>query len=166
MSNDFSYTSKFILDRAHFDESFRESVQAPLSASSFKKSFVLLLFGGILVLSREFNAYISWFVVALGVLEASSVYYRKAWWVTRQMLSRSSKSEVTLVVDEKGISSSSFYFKGEFLWQHIQKLEATQHGWLIFSGQGKTYLSNKYLSEQAIEFIQSHADEIEKEDRA
>jgi len=162
MSDNYSYTTTFILDKAHFEETFQESVQTPINFASFKKSLILVLVGAILVVSGEFNAYASWFIFALGIVEALGVYYRKAWWVTRQMLSRASKSEVTLVVDEKGIFSSSFYFKGEFLWSNIEKLEATKRGWLIHSGQGKTYLSNKYLSDEAIAFIQKQAKKVGK----
>jgi hypothetical protein len=40
--------------------------------------------------------------------DACSVYFRKPWWLARQMISEAANTELTLTVDENGVSSKSF----------------------------------------------------------
>tara|TARA_R110001583_G_scaffold10019_8_gene46796 strand:+ start:13966 stop:14457 length:492 start_codon:yes stop_codon:yes gene_type:complete len=159
MNSPISFTSKFTLDKAHFNECFSESTTLELSSKAFFKSGVLMLFGLILLLFTPVSAYAAWFVVALGILEALSLYYNKPWWVLRQMLSKASGSEVTLTVDEQGVLSESFYHQGRILWQDITSIEETSLGYVLHfnvgKNTGKRYLSKSYLSSDAQQYILS-----------
>jgi hypothetical protein len=151
------YTSKFILDKAHFNECYSESATLKLSVKAFLKSAVLMLFGLIILLFTPVNAYAAWFVIALGILEALSLYYNQPWWVLRQMLSKASGSEVTLTIDEKGVLSESFYHNGRILWQDVTSVEDTNLGFVLHfnvgKSKGKSYLSKSYLSNDAQQFV-------------
>ncbi len=157
MNSSLSFTSKFTLDKAHFNECYSESTILDLSAKAFFKSGVLMAFGLIILLFTPVNAYAAWFIIALGILEALSLYYRKPWWVLRQMLSRASNSEVALTIDEKGVLSESFYHKGRILWQDMTSIQDTNLGFVLhFSAgksQGKSYLSKSCLSNDAQQYI-------------
>ncbi len=159
MNSLISFTSKFTLDKAHFNECYSESATLELSAKAFFKSGVLMAFGLIILLFTPVNAYAAWFIVALGVLEALSLYYNKPWWVLRQMLSKASGSEVTLTVDEQGVLSESFYHNGRILWQDITSIQETSLGYVLHfnvgKNVGKSYLSKSYLSSDAESYIQS-----------
>ena len=153
-----SYTSTFILDKAHFIECYRESNTGELSLNAFLKSGILMLFGLIILLFTPVNAYAAWFVVALGIVEALSIYYHQPWWVLRQMLSKVSNSEVTLTIDEQGVLSESFYNNSRILWQDITAIEATNLGYvvkfMVGKSSGKSYLSKSCLSQDAQTYIQ------------
>lgn len=157
MNSPTSFTSKFTLDKAHFNECYRESTTLDLSAKAFFKSSVLMLFGLTLLLFTSVDAYAAWFVVALGILEALSIYYSQPWWVLRQMLSRASNSEVTLTVDEQGVLSESFYHNGRILWQDITTINETNFGFVLHfkagKSTGKSYLSKSCLSNDAQQYI-------------
>lgn len=159
MNTPLSYTSTFILDKAHFNECYCESTTLELSTKAFLKSGVLMLFGLILLLVTSVNAYAAWFVIALGILEALSLYYNQPWWVLRQMLSRASGSEVTLTIDEQGVLSESFYHNGRILWQDITSIKKTNLGFVLYfnvgKSSGKSYLSKTYLSNDAQDYIQT-----------
>lgn len=159
MNTSLSYTSTFILDKAHFNECYCESATLELSVKAFFKSGVLMLFGLILLLFTPVNAYAAWFIVALGILEALSLYYNQPWWVLRQMLSKASNSEVTLTIDEQGVLSESFYHNGRILWQDITAIKETSLGFVLHfnvgKNTGKSYLSKSYLSSDAQSYIQS-----------
>jgi len=159
MNSSLSYTSTFILDKAHFNECYSESTTLVLSIKAFFKSGVLMLFGLTLLLFTQVNAYAAWFVIALGILEALSLYYSQPWWVLRQMLSKASNSEVTLTIDEQGVLSESFYHNGRILWQDITSIQETNLGFILHfnvgKGTGKSYLSKSYLSSDAQFYIQS-----------
>ncbi len=152
-----SFTSKFILDKAHFNECYSESTTLDLSAKAFFKSGVLMGFGLIILLFTPVNAYAAWFIIALGILEALSLYYNKPWWVLRQMLSKASNSEVTLTIDEKGVLSESFYHNGRILWQDITSIEETHLGFVLHfnvgKSTGKSYLSKSCLADDAQQYI-------------
>lgn len=157
MNSPISFTSKFTLDKTHFNECYSESTILALSSKAFFKSGVLMLFGLILLLFTPVNTYAAWFVVALGILEALSLYYNKPWWVLRQMLSKASGSEVTLTVDEQGVLSESFYHNGRILWQDIISIQETSLGFVLHfnvgKNTGKSYLSKSYLSSDAQQYI-------------
>ena len=159
MNSSTSFTSKFILDKAHFNECYSESTTLELSPKSFFKSVVLMAFGLIILLFTPVNAYAAWFIIALGILEAVSLYYSQPWWVIRQMLSKASNSEVTLTIDEQGVLSESFYHKGRILWQDVTSIEETKLGYVVHFKAGKntskSYLSKANLSSEAHLYIQS-----------
>ena len=156
-----SFTSQFTLNKAHFNECYQESSTLKLSAKVFLKSGVLMSFGLIILLFTPVNGYAAWFVIALGILEALSLYYHQPWWVVRQMLSRASNSEVTLTIDEQGVLSDSFYHTGRILWQDINSIEETDLGYVLHFNVGKnnskSYLSKSYLSNDAQSYLQSKA---------
>jgi hypothetical protein len=159
MSQPFSYSTTYELDKAHFQECFSESVVIVTPINAYKKSTVLTIAGMLLVLFTQMNPYAAWFVFALGILEAVSTYYRKPWWVMRQMLSKAAKSNVDLTIDEQGIVSKSFYASLTLLWSDVLCIETTQLGWLIKHAKGRSYISNKNLSAAAILFITKKFDQ-------
>ncbi|MCI2283558.1 YcxB family protein [Colwellia sp. MSW7] len=157
MNASISFTSQFILDKAHFNECFSESMPQERSLNVFFKSGVLMAFGLIILLFTPVNAYAGWFVVALGILEALSIHYKQPWWVLRQMLSKASGSEVTLTIDEKGVLSDSFYNKSRILWENMSSIQETSLGYILnFTVENKNnkgYLSKSYLSTDAQSYI-------------
>ena len=159
MSQPFSYSTTYELDKAHFQECFSESVVIVTPINAYKKSIALTIAGMLLVLFTQMNPYAAWFVFALGILEAVSTYYRKPWWVMRQMLSKAAKSNVDLTIDEQGIVSKSFYASLTLLWSDVLCIETTQLGWLIKHAKGRSYISNKNLSAAAILFITKKFDQ-------
>ncbi len=154
MTTSFTYSANFILDKAHFNECYLESSTITRDLKAFFKSGVLMLFGLVLLLFTEVNAYAGWFIVALGILEALSIHYHQAWWVMRQMMSRASNSEVTITIDEKGVLNESFYHKGKILWPDITEIKETKEGFVLLFNNGRSYLSKSILSVDAQHFIQ------------
>ncbi len=162
MTTPFSYTTQYILNKQHFRECYSQSVIANNAISAYFKSIVLSLIGLLLVRYSEVNAYIAWFIVCLGGLEALSVYYHKAWWVTRQVFSKAANSEVTLTIDEEGITSQSAFVELKLEWQAVKALTATELGWLVEHGQGKNYISNSCLTAQAIAFLTAKSEGLQE----
>ncbi|NQY89048.1 MAG: YcxB family protein [Colwellia sp.] len=152
-----SFTCKFTLDKAHFNECYSQSNTVEHSANAYFKAGVLMLFGLIILLFTPVNAYAAWFVIALGILEALAIYYSQPWWVLRQMLSRASGSEVTLTIDEQGVLSESFYHNGRILWSDICEIQNTDLGFVLHFTAGKStsksYVSKGCLSSSAQEYI-------------
>ena len=146
MTQHFTYSNKYTLDKPHFNECFTQSIKAGLTWRDFFKSIILGLFGLLLLLFSDVNAYAAWFIVALGAVEGISIRFRQLFWVTRQMMGKSSGSEVTLEIDERGLSIKSFYVAQMILWQEISSLEKTPLGWIIIHSLGKSYLSDENMS--------------------
>ena len=160
MNAPFSFSTSFKLDKAHFSECYAESVNGDYSYRAYFKASFLAFFGACLVLFSDINPYAAWFVFSLGILEALSVYYQKPWWVIRQMLSKASNSEINLIIDDQGITIKSFYVNQCILWTDISQLQATEKGWIVQYTQGRNYLSNSCLSEQAIEYLSQRSVEV------
>ena len=112
MSDSFSYTTSFILDKAHFSECFEQSVTATI-LKSYRKAAIIALLGLILLFVVSSNNYVSFFVIALAAIEALGVKYKKTWWLWRQMLSKASNHKVELLVDSNGITTTSFHINSQ-----------------------------------------------------
>lgn len=158
MNEQYSYTTQYTLDKSHFSECYDESVVVDRSIRAYRKAIIFTVVGTALMLTN-INGYASWFIIALGALEALSVYFRKPWWLMRQMMSKAANNEVTLTIDESGITNDSFYVQGTILWQEVSQITPTAQGFLIKHGKGTSYLSKRSLDEQAIQFVLDKAPE-------
>ncbi|GAA0813961.1 YcxB family protein [Colwellia asteriadis] len=170
MNSATSFTSKFTLDKAHYNECYSQSSTLVHNKKTYFKANTLTLFGLVILLFTPVNPYAAWFVIALGILETVSVYYHQPWWVMRQMLSKASGSDVNLTLDDKGILTESFHVNSRILWSDITAIKATELGFVVFftlttnakgkkiSGKGissKSYISKSSLTTEAISFLNS-----------
>lgn len=152
MNSEYSYTTQYTLDKSHFSECFDESVTIDTSIRAYRKAIIFSLVG-VLLLLTGINAYASWFLIGLGVLEALNIRYKKPWWLLRQMMSKAANNEVTLTIDEQGVSNDSFYVKGTIFWQDIVSVKETEQGFLIKQAKSVSYLSKRSLDETATAFV-------------
>lgn len=150
-----NYQTTFILDKAHFTECYEESVKPQTFSALYLKAIVLLIAGAALVMFSALNPYAAWFIFSLGILEVVSTYYRKPWWVMRQMLSKVAKAEVSLEMTEDYIRTHSFYNDNKMYFRDIENITGTDKGWLISHKTGRHYISNLCLSEQAKQFLRA-----------
>ena len=157
MTTPFCYSTTYILDKSHFSETFDASITVDNSKSIYLKSFVFGLLGLAILLFTDISPYIAWFIVGMGALEAFSVRFRKPWWLARQMISKAANAELTLTVDEHGVSSKSFYVESKISWADVKSIEQTAQGYLLHHARGKNYISGRCLSEEAQEFISAQA---------
>lgn len=149
----FSFTSTYLLDKSHFSECYDASVTVDRSLRRYVKALVLSA-GGLLLLNfTELEPYAASFILVIGIVEALSVYYRKPWWVARQMLGKTAGIEVTLILNEQSIHSKSSYLESSILWTEVSVLEKTSQGWLVQHNAGKNYIASSCLSEQAEDFL-------------
>lgn len=153
MNSKFSYTTAFMLDKAHFSECFDQSVVVDHSIRAYYKALILLVLGLILLFVVGTNNYAAFFVVALSALEALSTYYRKTWWLWRQMLSRASNSKITLIIDDRGVTTQSFHVNNLLAWQSVTAIKKTELGILIHHQKGVNYISDSCLAAEAIDFV-------------
>lgn len=155
MSAAFSYSTTFILNKPHFNECFSQSVTVDRSWRKYTKAAILISLGAYWLFFTAVSTYLAWFMVGLGVLDIIALRYQQPWWVARQMLSRAANSEITLIIDDVGITTKSAYNNAVILWQDINKLIATDCGFLIEHKNGRSYLSNQCLDQSAITYLLS-----------
>ena len=157
MITPFYYSTTYVLDKSHFVETFDASVSVEHAKAIYLKAIIIGFLGAAILLFTPLSAYFAWFIVALGVLEALSIRFRKPWWLIRQMISKAANSELTLTINESSVSSKSFYVESKILWDDVTKIEQTAQGWLLYHASGKNYLSSRCLSPGANEFIGAKA---------
>ncbi|WP_019026361.1 YcxB family protein [Colwellia piezophila] len=158
-----SFSAKFTLDKAHYTECYTQSSTLTHDKKTYFKANILTVFGLIILFATPVNPYAAWFVIACGILESISVYYHKPWWVMRQMLSKASRSEVKLTIDEQGILTESFHINNRILWTDVTAVTETELGFVIYFSLGKTvmgkdiasksYISKSCLANDACAFI-------------
>lgn len=160
MNSDFSYSTSYILDKSHYSETFDESVIIDTSYRPYVKAIVVALIGLVMLYVTDISPYFCWFLIGLGGVEALSVRFQKAWWLGRQIISKAANNEMTLTINSDGVFAKSLYVDGKILWSDIKRIEATKQGWLLHLVKGKTYISNRTLSDQAKAYIESKAEDI------
>ena len=153
----FHYSTSYTLDKSHFSETFDESMPQNKSNKAYFKSIGLALSGLAILNFTELSPYDAWFLVAIGAVDALGIYFRKPWWLARQMISEAANNKLTLTIDENGVMSKSFSVESRLAWTEIESIERTKRGWLLYYPAGRSYLSARCLSEEANEFIGKQA---------
>ena len=148
-----AFTTTYTLDKPYYYECFDESL--PYSKRAKPKYFLLVLLValGLFGIYGLKDHYLGSFMIMLAVLECLAFYYRRPWWVTRQMLSRASGSEVTLTFDDNGIKSANHYKSYQLAWQDINEVMDTQQGIILRNKSGMQYISKKIISTETLAFI-------------
>lgn len=151
----FEYQTSFILDKAHFSECFDESVKPQPLKVKYRMAAILAVVGLLLLLVVGTNQYAAFFVVVLAAVEALSVYYKKTWWLWRQMLSKAYNHKVELIIDEEGITTKSFHVNGVLKFNDVTSFKEGQKGLLLTVNSGVNYISKNCLSDDAIAFVKA-----------
>lgn len=149
----FSYSTTYLLDKSHFSETFDESVTPSDPKTAYLKAIGLIAFGLTILIFSRISAYAGWFVIVIGIVEALSVVYKKPWWLARQMISRAANENLSLTIDDEGISVESEFVNSQLLWTDISHFESTKRGWLLHHNMGKSYISLRCLSQEANAYI-------------
>lgn len=108
MPKDFSVTTEYVLDKTFFAECYDQTSQPITFPKAYLKGILFFLFGlALLKLELLPNGYIGWFFIALSIIEAFSIYFKRTWWLWRQSISSLSGSKVVFQVDANGVSYKS-----------------------------------------------------------
>ncbi len=157
MSKDFSVTTEYILDKTFFAECYDQTSQPITFPKAYLKGILFFLFGlALLKLELLPNGYIGWFFIALSIIEAFSIYFKRTWWVWRQSISSLSGSKVVFQVDANGVSYKSLKNTKNsrtIAWSDIEQVEQSDLGLIFHIGKQRQYVSKSYLNEKEIAFI-------------
>ncbi|WP_068546957.1 hypothetical protein [Thalassotalea crassostreae] len=144
-----TFESKFILDKKHFTECYEQSLEyAPKRKFRYSKCLLLVCFGMFIYMMQieKLSGHLGAFFFILAFIEALSVKYAQAWWVTRQMWSKASNSEVILTVDDEGINTKTDFSEVKILWKDIVEHKLSSKGIILLQENG----ANSYISEQNV----------------
>lgn len=162
MSKDFSVTTEYVLDKTFFAECYDQTSQPITFPKAYLKGILFFLFGlALLKLELLPNGYIGWFFIALSIIEAFSIYFKRTWWLWRQSISSLSGSKVVFNVDANGVSYKSLKNTKNsrtIAWSDIDKVEQSDLGLIFHIGKQRQYVSKSCLNEEEIAFIlEQHA---------
>ncbi|KZN42118.1 YcxB family protein [Pseudoalteromonas luteoviolacea] len=147
------FQSEFILDKRYFQECFDESVKM---SKHHKPKYGLIAFLVSLGFVAHYllsQAYLGNFLFILAVLEGVAFYYKRPWWIARQMLSRASGSKVLLTIDDEGIKTENPYRAFSVKWQDIENVVKTEQGLIIEQQRHNQYISGTVLNKDVYDFI-------------
>lgn len=153
MPTSLEHRHSFILNRAHFEECFDESVTPSTGWRPYVKTlgFALMTFA---LLASPMPAYLGWFFMGLTMVEFLSVRYQRTWWLWRQLMSRAANTEIQLTVTDTSLITESLGQRRELNWDQLDSIERTGRGYLLCQGKGKQYLSRSALSDEAAAFLE------------
>ncbi|MCE7534416.1 YcxB family protein [Aliivibrio fischeri] len=157
MSKDFSVTTEYVLDKTFFAECYDQTSQPITFPKAYLKGILFFLFGlALLKLELLPNGYIGWFFIALSIIEAFSIYFKRTWWLWRQSISSLSGSKVVFNVDANGVSYKSLKNTKNsrtIAWSDIDQVEQSDLGLIFHIGKQRQYVSKSCLNEEDIAFI-------------
>ncbi|OCH38526.1 YcxB family protein [Aliivibrio fischeri] len=157
MSKDFSVTTEYVLDKTFFAECYDQTSQPITFPKAYLKGILFFLFGlALLKLELLPNGYIGWFFIALSIIEAFSIYFKRTWWLWRQSISSLSGSKVVFQVDANGVSYKSLKNTKNsrtIAWSDIDQVEQSDLGLIFHIGKQRQYVSKSCLNEEEISFI-------------
>jgi hypothetical protein len=150
-------TTTYTLDKPYYYECFDESLPYSSQAKPKYPLLALLITLGLLAFYQLENHYLGSFMIMLAVVECLSFYYKRPWWVARQMMSRASGSEVTIVFDDVGVKAENPYKHYQLTWQQITDIIETERGYILKASRGMQYLSKKALNEEIVAELNKRA---------
>ncbi|OCH12632.1 YcxB family protein [Aliivibrio fischeri] len=157
MPKDFSVTTEYVLDKTFFAECYDQTSQPITFPKAYLKGILFFLFGlALLKLELLPNGYIGWFFIALSIIEAFSIYFKRTWWLWRQSISSLSGSKVVFQVDANGVSYKSLKNTKNsrtIAWSDIDQVEQSDLGLIFHIGKQRQYVSKSCLNEEEIAFI-------------
>ncbi|MGN2616340.1 YcxB family protein [Aliivibrio fischeri] len=167
MSKDFSVTTEYVLDKTFFAECYDQTSQPITFPKAYLKGILFFLFGlALLKLELLPNGYIGWFFIALSIIEAFSIYFKRTWWVWRQSISSLSGSKVVFNVDANGVSYKSLKNTKNsrtIAWSDIDQVEQSDLGLIFHIGKQRQYVSKSCLNEEEIAFILEQHEKLKVE---
>jgi hypothetical protein len=158
----FSHNQEYILDKSHFEECYDQSRQPVSGARAYLKAACLLVAGLALVFSPLDRIFV-FFLLGLGIIEALSVRYQRAWWLLRQMMSKAAGNQVELLIDMQGVHSRSQFVNSHILWADVSNIEETDRGFVLLHPAGRGYVSKRCLSDAACAFIAAKGKTLESQ---
>ena len=149
------FTTQFNLSRDYLSECFDQSLPYGKNAKpNYVLPITLLIAGASLLFFSSQPKLISAMLVALATLELFHIRYRRAWWLARQMLSRSADSKVTLTLCDTEIRTNSPYAQTTLLWVDVDHVIETDLGLILVAKSGsQQYLSKSLFSTKLINDI-------------
>ncbi|OCH11287.1 YcxB family protein [Aliivibrio fischeri] len=157
MPKDFSVTTEYVLDKTFFAECYDQTSQPITFPKAYLKGILFFLFGlALLKLELLPNGYIGWFFIALSIIEAFSIYFKRTWWLWRQSISSLSGSKVVFQVGANGVSYKSLKNTKNsrtIAWSDIDQVEQSDLGLIFHIGKQRQYVSKSCLNEEEIAFI-------------
>ncbi len=153
MTADYSYTKTFTLSKEYLSECYDQSVAIEITILTYKRAIISLVFGICLLVFKLVSDYLAFLVISFGILEVFSTRYAKTWWLWRQMLGKSYKSTVTMLINDAGINISSMHVDETIEWQSVTAIDKTQLGLIVCHPKGSNYLSNSFLDEATIDYM-------------
>lgn len=157
MPKDFSVTTEYVLDKTFFAECYDQTSQPITFPKAYLKGILFFLFGlALLKLELLPNGYIGWFFIALSIIEAFSIYFKRTWWLWRQSISSLSGSKVVFQVDANGVSYKSLKNTKNsrtIAWSDIDQVEQSDLGLFSILEKQRQYVSKSCLNEEEISFI-------------
>jgi hypothetical protein len=152
-----AFQTQFTLSRDYLAECFDQSLPHGKNVNTkYLFAGVLLILGlGLLYLSEQ-PKIIGAIFIALGVLELIHIRFKRAWWITRQMWSKSANRVVKLSIDEKSVETQNPYTKTTLLWADVERVIETELGLiLVVKTGGQQYLSKSLFSDELIAQIKA-----------
>ncbi|MGX5201814.1 YcxB family protein [Aliikangiella sp. IMCC44632] len=156
MSQIFSESVSFILDKKHFQECFEQSAP-PVEPKDYRKAIAFAVISVALMFIEAEHYYIPYFIFCLAIVEVFSIQFRQTWWVWRQLMSKAAFGKVELTINEEGVETASEYVNSQIKWADVSQIIKTEKGFLLEHKKGKNYLSKAHLSPAMFEFIVSKA---------
>jgi hypothetical protein len=154
------FTTQFTLSREYLAECYDQSLPHGKNPKpNYMFPAILALAGGGIVAFTDQPAVTGLMLIGLAILELVHIRFRRSWWLARQMLGRSSGSEVTLTIDDSGIETVNPYTKTALLWSDVTQVIETELGLiLVAKNGGQQYLSKSLFSAPLIAEILAVSD--------
>ena len=149
------FKTKFSLSRDYLAECFDQSLPYGKSAKPNYLFPALILAAGLgSLIFTEQPKVLGYMLIAFAILELLHIRFRRAWWLARQMWGKSADSQVTLTIDESGITTQNAYTQTALLWSDIERVIETELGLiLVAKSGGQHYLSKSFFNRDLVSEI-------------
>ncbi|MGL4474969.1 MAG: YcxB family protein [Shewanella sp.] len=150
------FESKFTLDRHYYLACYDETATPLTGIKPYAKAAVLCAIG-LGLATGGVPAYLSYFIIGLGVIEGLNIRFNRTWWLWRQMMSKAANNTVSVTINESGVRITSNFVNQHWSWTDIDSITEHTQGFVLQIGTNRQYLLKQPLSAECQAFLRQQA---------
>lgn len=150
-----AFKTQFTLSKEYLTECFNESLPHGKSRkNNYLFAGLTLCVGAALLFFTGQPKIVGTLLIALGVLELVHIRFQRAWWLFRQMWSRSANAQIDLSINDQTIETRNPFTETTLFWDDVSHVIETELGLILVAKTGgQQYLSKSLFSDDVVRDI-------------
>ena len=152
------YKFNIELNKEYYSECFEQAFKYDNKWKNINYliSLIFISLGTIFIINAKALTFTSSVLIVIGFYELFDSYFKKIFWVKRQMSNKTANTEVEMIITEEAFLTKGKYSEGNMLWKGMDRILDTPKGLTIWPQKGiKIYIPKIKLNDEVVNHVLS-----------